>query len=99
MSQFEEPTQSSAAVPPRGQRRAAIVGGCVAAMGSAMLTGVLLFVNGSLVLAIVEMFTGSEWELLNKQGAGQFILFVAPVAMVVAEWMMIDYVRTRFTSR
>jgi hypothetical protein len=73
--------------------------GCVIAFGSAMLTGFMLFINGSLVLAVLTAIgrTGPSWA--SKPEFSQFMLFLMPVLMVVAEWMMIDYVRTRFRRR
>lgn len=68
-------------------------------MGSAILTCLLLFLNGSLVMALLSAFaaTGPSWA--RKPEFSQFILFLMPVVMVVIQWMMIDYVRTRFQQR
>ena len=69
------------------------------ALGSAVLTGFMLFINGSLVLAVLSALarTGPSWA--SHPELSQFALFLVPVLMVVAEWMMIDYVRTRFRHR
>lgn len=73
--------------------------GCVIAFGSALLTGGLLFINGSLVMAVLAALarTGPSWT--SKPEFSQFILFLVPVLMVVAEWIMIDYLRSRFRHR
>jgi hypothetical protein len=95
------PSENSTAstAPTRGERRVAVAGGCLAALGSAVLTCLLLFVNGSLVLAILDVLDGDGMRWLDEQGLSQFLLFVVPVALVVIQWLMIDYVRTRFSSR
>ena len=64
-----------------------------------MLTGLMLYINGSLVMAVLAALarTGPSWA--SNPEFSQFALFLVPVLMVVAEWMMIDYVRTRFRHR
>ena len=64
---------------------------------SAMFTGAMLFVNGSVVLAFLRAFgrTGSEWA--RDPRITQFLLLSIPVLMVVMQWMVIDYVRTRIS--
>jgi hypothetical protein len=69
------------------------------ALGSALLTCLMLFVNGSLVMAVLTAFARSGPPWLSKPEFSQFMLFLVPVLLVVAEWMMIDYVRTRLRHR
>jgi uncharacterized membrane protein YhdT len=76
-----------------------VTAGCLIATGSAVLTGFLLFINGSLVMAILAAFAQSGPEWMAKPAFSQFMLFAMPVLLVVIEWMMIDYVRTRFRQR
>jgi hypothetical protein len=73
--------------------------GCVMAFGSALLTCLMLFVNGSLVMAILTALARNGPPWLSKPEFLQFMLFLVPVLLVVAEWMMIDYVRTRLRHR
>lgn len=73
--------------------------GCLMALGSAVVTCVLLFVNGSLVLAMLTAFSSSGPSWVRKPEFSQFMLFSMPVVLVVVQWMMIDYVRTRFSQR
>jgi len=79
--------------------RSTMTTGCVIAFGSALLTGFMLFINGSLVMAVLTALarTGPSWT--SNPEFSQFVLFLVPVLMVVAEWMMIDYVRTRLRPR
>jgi hypothetical protein len=79
--------------------RDTLTAGCVMALGSALLTGVLLFVNGSLVMAVLTALARSGPSWASKPEFSQFVLFLVPVLMVVAEWIMIDYVRTRLRQR
>ncbi len=76
----------------------ALTAGCLFSLGSALVTGMLLFINGSLVLAILKVLDAAGLTWVTHQGFSQFVLFVFPVALVVVEWLMIDYVRTRFHS-
>ena len=76
-----------------------VTAGCLIATGSAVLTGFLLFINGSLVMAILAALAQSGPEWMAKPAFSQFMLFAMPVLLVVIEWMMIDYVRTRFRQR
>lgn len=78
--------------------REAITGGCLLALGSAVLTCFMLFVNGSLVWALLAAFAKSGPSWTSKPEVSQFLLFLVPVLLVMAEWMMIDYVRSRFWS-
>mgnify|MGYP000023306409 FL=1 len=73
--------------------------GCAIGIGSALFTCLLLYLNGSLVLAVISALKqpGDKW--LNDEKVVQCVLFLVPVMLVVVEWMMIDYVRTRFVRR
>lgn len=66
------------------------------ALGSALLTCLMLFVNGSLVMALLSAYATSGPSWANKPEFAQFMLFLMPVVLAVAQWMMIDYVRSRF---
>lgn len=77
----------------------ALASGCVVALSSALLTCLLLFINGSLVWALLSALAKSGPSWLARPESSQFLLFLVPVLLVVAEWMMIDYVRTRFSRR
>ncbi|MFK8115438.1 MAG: hypothetical protein AB8B91_24795 [Rubripirellula sp.] len=79
--------------------RSTMFAGCLATMGSAVLTCILLFINGSLVMAVLSALAreGPSWASNPK--FSQFMLFLLPVALAVAQWMMLDYVRTRLMHR
>ncbi|MGB7325095.1 MAG: hypothetical protein WBD31_09500 [Rubripirellula sp.] len=79
--------------------RSTMTAGCLLAIGSALVTSLMLFINGSLVMAVISAAqrSGPSWAA-NVQ-LSQFLLFTIPVVLVVIEWMMIDYVRTRTRQR
>lgn len=79
--------------------RSTVTAGCMIAIGSALLTCLLLFINGSLVMAILAALARSGPSWTSKPAFSQFMLFAIPVLLAVAEWIMIDYVRTRLRQR
>lgn len=72
--------------------------GCLTTLCSAAVTTVLLFIDGSFVLAVVSMLARNQVPYMDDERVAQFLCFTLPVAMVVVQWMMIDYVRRRLVS-
>ena len=83
----------------KANERGVIAGGCLLAIGSALVTCLMLFINGSLVLAILSAVASAGPAWLSNRRFAQFMLFSLPVLLAVVQWMMIDYVRTRFRHR
>jgi uncharacterized membrane protein YhdT len=79
--------------------RNTMTAGCLLGLASAAVTCVMLFVNGSLVMAVLSAFAEAGPSWASEPAFSQFTLFLVPVLLVVVEWMMIDYVRTRFKSK
>ncbi|MGI9473563.1 MAG: hypothetical protein ACR2NZ_18620 [Rubripirellula sp.] len=79
--------------------RSTMTAGCVMAIGSALLTCLMLYINGSLVMAVLTAMARSGPAWASNPQFSQFMLFLVPVILVIAEWTMIDYVRTRFVRR
>ena len=79
--------------------RRALAGGCLLSLGSAFVTCLMLFINGSLVLAFLATFAGSGPAWMSNPRFAQFMLFLLPVVLAVVQWMMIDYVRSKFRQR
>jgi hypothetical protein len=73
--------------------------GCLAACGSALLTGFLLFLNGGVVLAALNALSSGEFVFLRNESFSQFVVLIGPVFLVIVQWMMIDYLRTRLLRR
>lgn len=72
--------------------------GCLLAYVSALMTALMLLVNGSLVMAVLGSLSRNGLGYFSNPKLQQFLLFTCPVLMAVGQWLMIDYVRTR-TSR
>ena len=79
--------------------RSTIAPGCVFALASALVTCLLLFVNGSLALAFLKALakSGSGWA--HDPRLMQFVLLFLPVILVVIEWAIFDYVRRKVWRR
>ena len=69
--------------------------GCLFAAASTVITCLLLFVNGGLVSALCRAFADSGPHLFQDVRVQQFVIFVAPVFLVIVQWLMIDYVIQR----
>ena len=76
------------------QAKSGTLAACLTAMGSAVTTGFLLFLNGGVVLAAVNTLASGGLEELNDDRFSQFLVLFGPVLMVVVQWIMIDYLRT-----
>ena len=70
-----------------------LAGGCLLAVGSAVISCVLLLVNGAFVMALLAAFAAGGVEWIRNPKVSQFFLFSMPVALLVVQWMMIDYLR------
>lgn len=80
------------------RRRIGLLTNSASAFASAAISGGLLFVNGSFVLAVTTVLADGVVPVIQDPRVSQFILFTVPLAMVVAEWMMIDYLRAYFVA-
>lgn len=79
--------------------RSTVTAGCALGIGSALVTCVMLFINGSLVMAVLSAIARSGPSWASNPAFSQFLLFTVPLILVIAQWMMIDYVRTRISTR
>tara|TARA_R110002167_G_scaffold339660_1_gene547502 strand:+ start:29 stop:343 length:315 start_codon:yes stop_codon:yes gene_type:complete len=70
--------------------------GCAATLGSVVVTCVLLFFNASFVMALLTAAESNFPIWAKNAEASQFILFTMPLVLVVMQWMIIDYARSRF---
>ena len=76
-----------------------VTAGCAIGIGSALFTCFLLYLNGSLVLAVISALSQADENWQKNEQVVQCVLFIVPIILVVIEWMMIDYIRTRFLRR
>lgn len=68
-------------------------------MGSALLTGFLLFLNGGVVLATLNALSSGGLVFLRNKSFSQFVVLIGPVVLVIIQWIMIDYLRARLWRR
>ncbi len=73
--------------------------GCVVVLASAVLSCVLLFLNGGVVMALVHTFDDQGWAFARDDRIAQFLVLIVPVLLLVMQWMMIDYLRMKFRRR
>jgi len=69
--------------------------GCVVVMAAALLSCCLLFLNGGVVMALVNVLDDWGFTYMSDDRITQFIVLIGPVLLLVIEWMMIDYVTAR----
>ena len=68
----------------------AVIASCFSALMSAATCAVLLLVNGSITYVLLESFGSPGGSGMTGEGVTQFLLFTAPVALLVIEWLMWD---------
>ena len=76
-----------------------VTSGCLFGAFSALITAVMLLVNGSFVMAVLTVLANNHVPFVSNMKFSQFLLFTIPVLMAIGQWMMIDYVRTRLLRR
>ena len=73
--------------------------GCVAAISFALVTCLLLIINGSVVIGLLDSLPAGTPTFLKGPKVIQFLLFFSPVLMVVIEWQIIDAVMGIFVPK
>ncbi len=66
--------------------------GCLYVLGVTLVACTLLFINGGMVLALFRSLSDSLPSFFSNQRMVQFVLFVAPVLLLVLQWMVVDVV-------
>lgn len=69
--------------------------GCLVILASAVVSCILLFLNGGLVMALINVFADRDLPYAQDGRISQFIVLIGPVLLLIVQWMMIDYVRVR----
>lgn len=77
----------------------ALIAGATSATFSAFVTAVLLLLNGSFVLVFLHSIAESSPAWFRREGVLQFLLFVLPLLMVVAQWLLWDLIGNWFSKR
>jgi hypothetical protein len=88
--------------PPQRLARAGVwvtLGSAAMALIAALVSGWLLLINGSFVLVFLHTVSQDGPEWFRRKGTMQFALFVLPLLMLVAQWMIWDLLRGLFSRR
>ena len=64
-------------------------------MTAALVSCFLLFLNGGVMMALVNTLDDWGFTYTADDRVTQFIVLIGPVLLLVIQWMMIDYVTTR----
>lgn len=70
-----------------------LAGGCVVATSSAVVSCVLLVINGAFVMALLSVVAGSGQAWISNEKLSQFLLFSCPVLLLFIQWWLIDTLR------
>lgn len=73
--------------------------GCLLLALSALLSCGMLFLNGGVTMALINAAGERGYGWVNDDRITQFLVLVSPVLLLVAQWWMIDYLRSRFQRR
>jgi hypothetical protein len=73
--------------------------GCLGVFVSALVSCVLLFLNGGVVMAILNALDDQNWTLFRDDQLSQFWVLIGPVILLIIQWRMIDYLRDHLAPR
>jgi nicotinamidase-related amidase len=79
--------------------RGVTTSGCVLIFASAMLSCILLFLNGGVMMALINAVGERGYNWVNDDRITQFLVLFGPVVLLVIQWTMIDYLRTHLQRR
>lgn len=68
-------------------------------LSSVALSCGLLLINGAFVMACLSALSAAGVPWFQSEEASQFILFGGPVALLIIQWMMLDYLRFLWRRR
>jgi hypothetical protein len=73
--------------------------GCLATLGWAVVAGLLLFINGGLMLALVHRFGADSGAWLRDERVTQVLVLIGPVVLLVMQWWLVDRLRAYLPFR
>jgi len=73
--------------------------GCLAIFASALVSCVLLFLNGGVTMALITAVGERGYTWVADDRITQFLVLIGPVLLLIIQWTMIDYLRSRFLRR
>jgi len=66
---------------------------------SALVSCVLLFLNGGMTMALINAAGERGHNWVTNDRITQFLVLFGPVLLLVIQWSMIDYLRSRLQRR
>jgi hypothetical protein len=69
--------------------------GCLVVMTSALVSCVLLFLNGGVVMALVNALAQRGVAFASDERITQFLVLIGPVLLLILQWIMLDYLLIR----
>ncbi len=79
--------------------RLALPAGCFLTLLWAAVMCLMLLINGSLVMAVLDSIPNRAPSWARKPEFVQFMLYFFPVVLVVVQWILIDYFWGRYRQR
>jgi len=73
--------------------------GCMMIFASALVSCVLLFLNGGMTMALINAAGERGHNWVTNDRITQFLVLFGPVLLLVIQWSMIDYLRSRLQRR
>jgi hypothetical protein len=73
--------------------------GCLIVLLSATGSCLLLFLNGGVTMAFINLLNESGYTLVRDDRISQFAVLVGPVILLIIQWWMIDYLRVHLRRR
>ena len=71
------------------------LGGCLLLLLTCVLAGALFVVNGMVVRTIYDQLLPSSPAWLKHPKVGQVLMFTVPVALLVCQWWLLDFITDR----
>jgi len=99
ISNLDDQESIDAAIANTGAINTATASGCITIMLYALLSCVLLFLNGGLTMALINALGEREHGWVNDDRITQFLVLIGPVILLVFQWAMIDYLKTHLHRR
>lgn len=96
---MEDQESIDAAINSTGAINRATASGCFTIMLYALLSSVLLFLNGGLTMALINALGEREHAWVNDDRITQFLVLIGPVILLIFQWVMIDYLKTHLQRR
>jgi hypothetical protein len=99
MDRPDSPPEETERIGATSMPLADFAGGCLTSLSSVVLSCGLLLLNGAFVMASLSAFSAAGVSWFENEKVSQFLLFGGPVALLIVQWMMLDYLRFLWRRR